>query len=35
MGKIKRLTLISESEDGRLKMSHPEFLMMSQRIVCL
>ena len=35
MGKIKRLTLISECEDGSLKMPHPESLMKSQRIVCL
>ena len=35
MGKIKRLTLISESEDGSLKIAHPESLMKSQRIVCL
>ena len=35
MGKIKRLTLISECEDGGLKIPHPESLMKSQRIVCL
>ena len=35
MGKIKRLTLISECEDGSLKMLHPESLMVSQGIVCL
>ena len=35
MGKIKRSTLISECEDGSLKMPHPKSLMKSQRIVCL
>ena len=35
MGKIKRLTLISECEDGSLKMLHTESLMVSQGIVCL
>ena len=35
MGKIKRLTLISQCEDGGLKIPHPESLMKSQRIVCL
>ena len=35
MGKIKRLTLISECEDGGLKIPYPESLMKSQRIVCL
>ena len=35
MGKIKTLTLISECEDGGLKIPHPESLMKSQRIVCL
>ena len=33
--KIKRLTLISEYEDGSLKMPHPESLVKTQRIVCL
>ena len=33
--KIKRLTLISEYEDGGLKMPHPESLVKTQRIVCL
>ena len=35
MGKVKRLTLICEYEDGSLKMPHPESLIKSQRIVCL
>ena len=35
MDKIKRLTLISECEDGSLKMPHPKSLMKSQRIACL
>ena len=35
MGKIKRLTLISEYEDGSLKMPHRKSLIKSQRIVCL
>ena len=35
MGKIKRLTLISECEEGSLKMPHPESLMKSQEIVSL
>ena len=34
-GKVKRLTLICEYEDGSLKMPHPESLIKSQRIVCL
>ena len=33
--KIKRLALISEYEDGGLKMPHPESLFKTQRIVCL
>ena len=33
--KIKRLTLISEYENGGLKMPHPESLIQTQRIVCL
>ena len=33
--KIKRLTLISEYEDGGLKMPHPQSLIKTQRIVCL
>ena len=33
--KIKRLALISEYEDGGLKMPHPESLIKTQRIVCL
>ena len=35
MGKIKRLTLISEYEDGTLKSASPESLIKSQRIDCL
>ena len=35
MSKIKRLTLISECEEGSLKMPHAEYLMKSQKIVCL
>ena len=35
MSKIKRLTLISECEDGGSKIPHPESLMKSQRIICL
>ena len=36
MGKVKGLTLISEYEDGSLKMpQYPESLIKSQRIVCL
>ena len=33
--KIKRLALISEYEDGGLKMPHPESLIKTQRIACL
>ena len=33
--KVKRLALISEYEDGGLKMPHPESLIKTQRIVCL
>ena len=33
--KIKRLALISEYEDGGLKMLHPEYLIKIQRIVSL
>ena len=33
--KIKRLALISEYEDGDLKMPHPESLIKTQRITCL
>ena len=32
-GKDRRLTLISEYEDGGLKMPHPESLIKTQRIV--
>ena len=35
MGKIKRLTFISECEEGSLNMPHPESLMNSQKILCL
>lgn len=33
--KLKRLGLISEYEDGSLKMPHPELLIKAQRIVSL
>lgn len=33
--KIKRLSLISEYEDGGLKMPHPESFIKTQIIVCL
>ena len=33
--KIKRLALISEYEDGDLKMPHPGSLIKTQRITCL
>ena len=33
--KIKALALISEYEDGGLKMPHPESLIKTQRIACL
>ena len=33
--KIKRLALISEYEDGRLKMPHVESAIKAQRIICL
>ena len=33
--KIKRLALISEYEDGGLKMPHTESLIATQRIVCV
>ena len=33
--KVKRLALISEYEDGGLKMPHPESLIKTQRTVCL
>ena len=35
MDKIAKLTVSREYEDGGLKMFHPEYLIKSQRIVCL
>ena len=35
MDKIAKLTVSREYKGGGLKMSHPEYLIKSQRIVCL